>query len=45
MEDNRLPKQLLNYNPKGGRRPGKPLKRLLHDMKAETETGNPGLNS
>jgi hypothetical protein len=42
MEDNRLPKQLLNYDPKGRRRP---LKRLLDDMTAETETGHPGLNS
>jgi hypothetical protein len=41
MEDNRLPKQLLNYHPKGRR----PLKRLLDDMTAETETGRPGLNS
>jgi hypothetical protein len=45
MEDNRLPKQLLNYHPKGRRRPGRPLKRLLDDMTAETETGRPGLNS
>jgi hypothetical protein len=59
MEDNRLPKRLLNYNsdnygnynnddnyhPKGRRRPGRPLKRLLDDMTAETETGHPGLNS
>jgi hypothetical protein len=45
MEDNRLPKQLLNYHPKGRRRPGRPLKRLLDDMTAETETGHPGLNS
>jgi hypothetical protein len=45
MEDNRLPKQLLNYHPKGRRRPERPLKRLLDDMTAETETGHPGLNS
>jgi hypothetical protein len=45
MEDNWLPKQLLNYHPKGRRRPGRPLKRLLDDMTAETETGHPGLNS
>jgi hypothetical protein len=45
MEDNRLPKQRLNYHPKGRRRPGRPLKRLLDDMTAETETGHPGLNS
>jgi hypothetical protein len=31
MEDNRLPEQLLNYHPKGRRRPGRPLKRLLDD--------------
>jgi hypothetical protein len=41
----RLPKQLLNYHPKGRRRPGRPLKRLLDDVTAETETGHPGLNS
>jgi hypothetical protein len=41
MEDDRLPKQLLNYHPKGRR----PLKRLLDNMTAETETGHPGLNS
>jgi hypothetical protein len=45
MEDNRLPKQLLNYHPKGRRQPGRPLKRLLDDMTADTETGHPGLNS
>jgi hypothetical protein len=45
MEDNRFPKQLLNYHPEGRRRPGRPLKRVLHDMTAETETGHPGLNS
>jgi hypothetical protein len=45
MEDNRLPEQLLNYHPKGRRRPGRPLKRLLDDMTAETETGHPGLYS
>jgi hypothetical protein len=45
MEDNRLPKQLLNYHPKGRRRPGRPRKRLLDDMTAETETGHPDRNS
>jgi hypothetical protein len=44
MEDNRLPKQ-LNYRPKGRRRSGRPLKRLLDDMTADTETGHRGLNS
>jgi hypothetical protein len=44
-EDNRLPKQLMNYHPKGRRRPGRPLKRLLDDVTAQTETGHPGLNS
>jgi hypothetical protein len=34
MEENRLPKQLVNYHPKGRRRPGRPLKRLLDDMTA-----------
>jgi hypothetical protein len=45
LEDNRLPKQLLNCHPKERRRPGRPLKRLLDDMTAETETDHPGLNS
>jgi hypothetical protein len=45
MEDNRLPKQLLNYQPKGRRRPGRQLKRHQDEMTAETETGHPGLNS
>jgi hypothetical protein len=45
MEDNRLPKELLNYHPKGRRRPGRPLKRLLDDMTAETDTDHPSLNS
>jgi hypothetical protein len=45
IEYNRLPKHLLNYHPKGRRRPGRPLKRLLDDMTAETETGHSGLNS
>jgi hypothetical protein len=44
-EDNRLPKLLLNYHPRGRRRPGRPRKRLLDDVTAETETGRPGLNS
>jgi hypothetical protein len=35
-EDNS--EQLPNYLPKGRRRPGRPLKRLLDDMTAETET-------
>jgi hypothetical protein len=37
MKDYRLPEQLLNYNPKGRRRPGRPLKRLLDDMTSDTE--------
>jgi hypothetical protein len=45
MEDYRLPKQLLNYYPKGRWRPGWTLKRLFDSMTAETETGHPGLNS
>jgi hypothetical protein len=45
MEDNRLPKQLLNYDQKGRWQPRRPLKRLLDDMTAENETGHPGLNS
>jgi hypothetical protein len=45
MEDYRLPEQLRNYHPKGRRRPGRPLKRRLDDVNAETETGHPGLNS
>jgi hypothetical protein len=45
LEDNRLPKQLLKYHPKGRRRPGRPSKRLLDYMTAETETGHAGINS
>jgi hypothetical protein len=44
MEDCRLPKELINYHPKG-RRPGQPLKRPLDDMTAETKTDHAGLNS
>jgi hypothetical protein len=29
MNNNRMPKILLNYSPNGGRRLGRPLKRLL----------------
>jgi hypothetical protein len=39
MEVYRLPKQLPNHHPKGRWRPGRPLKRLLDDMTAETKTG------
>jgi hypothetical protein len=45
MEDSRLLEQLLNYHPKGRRRPGRPRKRLQDDTTAETETGHTGLNS
>jgi hypothetical protein len=42
MEDYRLPK----HHPKvRGQQPRLPLKRLLDDVNAETETGHPGLNS
>jgi hypothetical protein len=40
MEYNRLPKQLLNYHSKG-RRPGRPLRRLLDDMTTETKNRPP----
>jgi hypothetical protein len=45
VEGYRLSKQLLNNHPKERRRPGRPLKRLLDGVNAETETGHPGLNS
>jgi hypothetical protein len=45
MEDNMLPKQLLNYHPKVRRQPERPRKRLLDDMTAETETDHAGLNT
>jgi hypothetical protein len=45
LEENTLPKQILNYHPKGRRGPERPRKRLLDDMTAETETGHRGLNS
>jgi hypothetical protein len=44
MEGYRVPKQLLKCHPEGRRRPGQPLKRLLGDVNAETETGHRGLN-
>jgi hypothetical protein len=45
MEDDRLPKQVLDYHPKGRQWPGRPLKKLLDDVNAETEKGHSGLNS
>jgi hypothetical protein len=39
MEDIRYPEQLLDYRPMG-RRPGRPLKRLLDGYNRETETGH-----
>jgi hypothetical protein len=41
MEDYRLPKQLLNYHPKGRRRPGRPLKRLLTGRREWWERNSP----
>jgi hypothetical protein len=45
MEDYRLAKQFLNNHSTGRRRPGRPPRRLLEDVSAETETGHPGLTS
>jgi hypothetical protein len=45
MEDCRLPGQPLKYHPKGRRRPGRQLKRLLDDVNAKIVRGHPALNS
>ncbi|KAJ9597910.1 hypothetical protein L9F63_011197 [Diploptera punctata] len=39
MEDHRIPKLMLRYQPAGRRRPGRPLKRLLDGVSLEAETG------
>jgi hypothetical protein len=39
------PKALIEYHPRGRRRPGRPLKRLLDGVQIETETGHMGLIS
>jgi hypothetical protein len=44
-EYSRFPKALIEYHPRGRRRPGRPLKRLLDSVQIETETGHMGLIS
>jgi hypothetical protein len=45
MNSSRFPKALIEYHPRGRRRPGRPLKRLLDGVQIETETGHMGLIS
>jgi hypothetical protein len=44
MNNSIFPKALIEYHPRG-RRPGRPLKRLLDGVQIETETGHMGLIS
>jgi hypothetical protein len=43
MNNSRFQKVLMEYHPRGRRRPGRPLKRLLDGVQIETETGHMGL--
>jgi hypothetical protein len=45
MDDQRYPKKMLQYQPRGKRRLGRPLKRLLDDIQLQAETDHSGLNS
>jgi hypothetical protein len=45
MDDQRYPKKMLQYQPRGKRRLGRPLKLLLDDIQLEVETDHSGLNS
>jgi hypothetical protein len=45
MNNTRFPKALIEYQPRGRRRLGRPLKRLLDGVQIETETGHRGLMS
>jgi hypothetical protein len=45
MNNSRFPKTLIEYHPRGRRRLGRPLKRLLDGVQIETETGHMGLIS
>jgi hypothetical protein len=45
MTNSRFPKTLIDYHPRGRRRPGRSLKRLLDGVQIETETGHMGLIS
>jgi hypothetical protein len=45
MNNTRFPKALIEYHPRGRRRPGRPLKRLLDGVHIETETDHMGLVS
>jgi hypothetical protein len=45
MNNSIFPKTLIEYHPRGRRRPGRPLKRLLDGAQNETETGHMGLIS
>jgi hypothetical protein len=45
MNNSRFPKTLIEYHPRGRRRPGRPLKRILDGVQIETETGHMGIIS
>jgi hypothetical protein len=45
MKNSRFPKALVEYHPRGRRRPGRHLKRLLDGVQIQTETGHMGLIS
>jgi hypothetical protein len=45
MNNSRFPKALIEYHPRGRRRPDRPLKRLLDGVQIEAETGHMGLIS
>jgi hypothetical protein len=45
MNKSRFPKALIKYHPRGRKRPGRPLKRLLDGVQIDTETGHMGLIS
>jgi hypothetical protein len=45
VDNSRFPEALIEYNPRGRRRSGRPLKRLLDGVQNETETGHMGLIS
>jgi hypothetical protein len=45
VNNSRFPKALIEYHPRGRRRPGRPLKSLIDGVQIETKTGHVGLIS